>query len=128
MNPVQAEMLDIAVVGGETLLNLINNLLDVDKMEQETVPLAKTTLAAETLIELACVQVSLLADSNSLTLVRDIGSSLPPLCADEDKLKTDLGELDRQRHQVHPARRHNHDQRELCRRWPAVFRARYRGR
>ncbi len=93
MNPVQAEMLDIAVAGGETLLNLINNLLDVDKMEQETVPLAKTTLAAETLIELACVQVSLLADSNSLTLVRDIGSSLPPLCADEDKLKRTLVNL-----------------------------------
>ncbi len=93
LNPLQTEMVEIAVDGGETLLNMINNLLDVEKMEQETVPLAKTTLSAQALIERACAQVSLLAASNSLALVRETAENLPPLCADEDKLKRTLVNL-----------------------------------
>ena len=92
MNPIQTEMLDIAVSGGETLLNMINDLLDVEKMEQDSVPLVKTTLAAAGLIERACLQVSLLAASNSLTLVRDTTEMLL-FAGDEDKLTRTLVNL-----------------------------------
>ncbi len=93
MNPVQAEMLDIAVSGGETLLNMINDLLDVEKMEHDTVPLAKTALTAAALIERACRQVALLAESNTLTLIREPAEDLPPLEGDEDKLTRTLVNL-----------------------------------
>lgn len=86
MNAVQTEMLDIAVDGGETLLNMISDLLDVDKMEQETVPLSKTPLTADALIERACLQVALLAAANQLTLVREAADDLPGFDGDEDKL------------------------------------------
>lgn len=86
MNAVQTEMLDIAVDGGETLLNMISDLLDVDKMEQETVPLSKTPLTADALIERACLQVALLAAANQLTLVREADDDLPGFDGDEDKL------------------------------------------
>ncbi len=92
MNPVQTEMLEIAVTGGETLLNMINDLLDVEKMEQDSVPLVKTTLTAAGLIERACLQVSLLAASNNLTLVRET-TELPLFAGDEDKLTRTLVNL-----------------------------------
>ncbi len=93
MNPVQTEMVEIAVSGGETLLNMINDLLDVEKMEQDSVPLVKTTLTVARLIERACLQVSLLAASNGLTLLQRAAEDLPPLEGDEDKLTRTLVNL-----------------------------------
>jgi len=93
MNSIQTEMLDIAVSGGETLLNMISDLLDVEKMEQESVPLIKTTLSASALIERTCLQVSLLAASNNLTLVREAAETLPLFAGDEDKLTRTLVNL-----------------------------------
>ena len=93
MNSVQDEMLAIAVDGGETLLSMINDLLDVEKMEQESVPLSKALLSADTLIERACVQVTLLAASNHLSLVQDVSPGLPEFEGDEDKLKRTLVNL-----------------------------------
>ena len=93
LNPTQTEMLDIAVYGGETLLGMINDLLDVEKMEQETVPLTRGPLTAGALIERACAQVALLASSNSLTLVQAAAPDLPVFAGDEDKLKRTLVNL-----------------------------------
>ena len=93
MNPVQTEMMDIAISGGETLLSMINDLLDVEKMEHETVPLTKTSLAAADLIEKACLQVALLASANQLLLVREAPADLPLFEGDEDKLTRTLVNL-----------------------------------
>jgi len=87
MNETQAEMLEIAVDGGQTLLGMINDLLDVEKMEQEAVPLDKTLLTAAGLIARAAAQVGMLAQSNGLTLVEEAALDLPPFPGDEDKLR-----------------------------------------
>ena len=93
LNPIQAEMLDISVDGGETLLGMINDLLDVEKMEQESVPLTMTSQSAADLVARACVQVALLAASHALTLAHEIAPDLPPFAGDEDKLKRTLVNL-----------------------------------
>ena len=93
LNPTQSEMVEIAVDGGETLLGMINDLLDVEKMEQESVPLTLTEMTAATLIEHAAKQVALLAASSDLTLSREITAALPPFEGDEDKLKRTLVNL-----------------------------------
>ena len=87
LNEIQTEMVEIAVDGGRTLLGMINDLLDVEKMEQESVPLEMTPLTAGGLIERAAAQVVLLAQSSGLTLAREAPLDLPPFPGDEDKLR-----------------------------------------
>lgn len=93
LNPTQSEMLEIATDGGQTLLGMINDLLDVEKMEQESVPLALAPLRAETLIAQACTQVTLLAAAEDLTLTPEIASGLPDFPGDEEKLRRTLVNL-----------------------------------
>ena len=93
LNTIQSEMLGIATDGGETLLGMINDLLDVEKMEQESVPLALAPLSAETLIAQACTQVTLLAAAEKLTLTPEIAPALPQFQGDEDKLRRTLVNL-----------------------------------
>jgi len=93
MNEVQAEMIGIAVDGGQTLLGMINDLLDVEKMEQESVPLDKAPLTAAGLIGRATAQVAMLAKANGLALAEEAPLDLPPFPGDEDKLRRTLVNL-----------------------------------
>lgn len=93
LNGTQTEMLEIAVDGGQTLLGLINNLLDVEKMEQESVPLDRTPLTAAGLIERAVAQVRMLAQANGLMLIQNVPLDLPSFSGDEDKLRRTLVNL-----------------------------------
>ena len=93
LNMDQREMLDLAVVGGETLLGMINDLLDVEKLESGTMPLDYTVLSAAALAASAVGQVAPLAESKPLTLVQQIAEDLPPLSGDENKLRRTLVNL-----------------------------------
>ncbi len=93
LNPTQSEMLEIATDGGETLLGMINDLLDVEKMEQESVPLALASVSAGALIAQAAAQVTLLAASEDLTLASETAPNLPEFPGDVDKLKRTLVNL-----------------------------------
>ena len=90
LNEMQIEMMGIALGGGQTLLGMINDLLDVEKMEQESVPLEQTALTASGLIAKATVQVSLLAQATGLILVEQAAHELPSFSGDEDKLRRTL--------------------------------------
>lgn len=93
LSETQTEMLEIAVEGGQTLLGMINDLLDVEKMEQESVPLDLAPLTAAGLIERATAQVAMLARSSGLTLINQVPMDLPPFWGDEDKLRRTLVNL-----------------------------------
>ena len=93
LNETQGEMLQIATDGGQTLLGMINDLLDVEKMEQESVPLDKSQICPETLIAQATAQVVLLAAAEELILTPDIAPNLPEFAGDEDKLRRTLVNL-----------------------------------
>ena len=93
LNEVQAEMLEIAVDGSGTLLGMINDLLDVEKMEQETVPLDLSPLRPDVLVERAMAQVAMLAQSGQLTLAAEADPALPEFSGDEDKLRRTLVNL-----------------------------------
>ena len=87
LNADQHEMVGISISGGETLLGMINDLLDVDKLESGSMQLDYVVLSAADLVASAVRQVASLADNKNLTLVQQVSDGLPPLLGDDDKLR-----------------------------------------
>ncbi len=93
LDRTQREMVSIAISGGEMLLGMINDLLEVEKMESGTMQLDYAMLDAAELVGSAASQVALLSESQNLTLVRQIAADLPPFRGDENKLRRVLVNL-----------------------------------
>jgi len=93
LNDDQQQLLGIAVSGGETLLGMINDLLDVEKLESGSMQLDYATLSAADLVTSAVSQVASLAASKQLTLVHHLADDLPPLRGDANKLRRTLVNL-----------------------------------
>jgi signal transduction histidine kinase len=93
LNAVQEEILTGAVMGGQTLLGMINDLLDISKMESHSLVLEFDTLTASVLVQHAVRQVgSLAAEKNQTLHVEDL-SYLPSFEGDEEKLLRTLVNL-----------------------------------
>jgi signal transduction histidine kinase len=93
LNADQEEMMGIALEGGQTLLGMINGLLDVDKMEAGAMQLDYAALDARELLASATAQVAQLAAANQLTLLQQPEDDLPYFEGDEDVLKRVLVNL-----------------------------------
>ena len=93
LNGMQHEIMEISLRGGETLLGMINDLLDVEKMESGSMQLDLTVLDATDLINAAAGQVAALAERDNLALVRRIAVGVPAFRGDEDKLRRVLVNL-----------------------------------
>lgn len=87
------ELLDIAINGGETLLGMINDLLDINKMESGGLSLNLASFSAEQAIGQAVRQTAALAGEKGIVLEPSIGANLPLLRADEDKARRILVNL-----------------------------------
>lgn len=86
LNDGQSECLDIATQGGEKLLGMINELLDIGKMEDGTLQLILKQADLIFLAEAAINQVNHLLREKNLTLQREFQDGLPLLLVDEEKL------------------------------------------
>ena len=93
LNADQREMMEIAILGGETLLGMINDLLDVEKLESGSMQLDYAVQSPAALVAAAIRQVAWLAASDNLTLTEKIAADLPPLRGDENKLRRTLVNL-----------------------------------
>lgn len=93
LDAVGQECLGMSVHGGQTLLGMVNDLLDISKMESGTLTLERQTVVASDLVSQALQQVSWLAQENQLCLVPDVAEGLPPFSGDEDKLRRTLVNL-----------------------------------
>lgn len=93
LNPDQAEFVGIAVEGGKTLLSMINDLLDIDKMESGSLVLEYGALRPADLVERALAQVAMLAKNKGLALAAELAPDLPAFEGDEDKLRRTLVNL-----------------------------------
>ena len=77
LDSLQREMVGIAISGGHLLLGMINDLLEVEKMESGLMQLDYAMLDAAELVASAVRQVASIADHENLTLVRRIDADLP---------------------------------------------------
>jgi two-component system sensor histidine kinase/response regulator len=93
LNETQRELIAIAVGGGKTLLGMINDLLDVEKMESGTTQLEYRALSAAALVDGALEQVAALAGDGQIVLVTEIAADLPLFSGDENKLSRTLVNL-----------------------------------
>ena len=89
-DPAETEILDNAIVGGETLLAMVNDLLDIGKFESGSLVLDKWPLQPADVIEYALTQTAPLAKLNGLKVARNLPAGLPTIVADQDKLRRAL--------------------------------------
>jgi two-component system sensor histidine kinase/response regulator len=93
LNDSQRELMAIATIGGKTLLGMINDLLDVEKMESGSTQLQYDELSAAALVAGAIEQVASLAEDAQTTLVTEIVAGMPLFIGDEHKLSRTLVNL-----------------------------------
>jgi two-component system, sensor histidine kinase len=86
LNRDQAELLGLSIQGGQLLLRMINDLLDISKLEEGSLKLECADLRVDNLIEQSMQQVTSLAAEKQIALVREIAHELPSVYADGEKL------------------------------------------
>ena len=89
----QRDLVDIAVTGGTTLLGMVNDLLDVEKMESGKTQLRYEELTAGGLITAAIDQLAPLAAEGGTTVVAEFAADLPTFAGDRNKLSRTLVNL-----------------------------------
>jgi two-component system sensor histidine kinase/response regulator len=93
LSGTQQEIVAIAAGGGRTLLGMINDLLDVEKMESGSAQLQYDEVDAALLVAEAVAQVAFLAEESRTTLVTDVAPNLPAFSGDAKKLSRTLVNL-----------------------------------
>jgi two-component system, sensor histidine kinase and response regulator len=93
LDETQREMIAIASGGGRTLLAMINDLLDVEKMEAGMMALQYEDLSAPALASNAIAEVRALAEANGTSLVALFEDGMQPFAGDANKLGRTLVNL-----------------------------------
>ena len=91
--PAEQEILDNAIGGGETLLGMVNDLLDIGKWESGSLVLDRQSLQPADVIEYALAQTAPLARRNGLRVARNLPPGLPTIEGDRDLLRRSLTNL-----------------------------------
>jgi signal transduction histidine kinase len=84
---LQYENLEKILASGQHLLALINSILDLSKIEAGRVEISPTELRLPGVLEQCLRTVEPLIDAGAVTLIRDFDGALPPMFADEEKLR-----------------------------------------
>ena len=87
------ESLHIAQRSGQRMLQLINNLLDVYKLENGNVLLQTEMMPPRYLLELACTEFESLAQETGIALQITVEEGLPPIPLDSDYISRVLHNL-----------------------------------
>jgi len=93
MPDLQKENLQKVMISSEHLLNLINGLLDLAKIDAGKMEVSADTFRVEDIINMTTATVEPLLKDGRVRIVRDIAPNLPPLTTDREKLKQILFNL-----------------------------------
>lgn len=83
----QAEMVKRIFTNGKNLLSLVNDILDLSKLEAQRLTLTPTSIDLHGLIESTLSDLRSLADGKALTLKSDLNLSDPMVINDEHRLR-----------------------------------------
>ena len=83
----------MGVTGAEQLLGMINDLLDISKMENGSMQLAYSNPTPQGLIDRALQQVAELVREKELVIEQEVSARFPILTLDEDKIRRVLVNL-----------------------------------
>lgn len=86
VNDQQQELLKIAYQGSTTMLALINNLLDISKMEQGSLVLDLKPLAPYAIIDRAIERLQVSAHSQHVRIEQQLSAHLPLMEADDEMI------------------------------------------
>jgi signal transduction histidine kinase len=84
---LQKENLQKVLISAEHLLNLINGLLDLAKIEAGRMEVYAETFKLEEIVRVATATVEPMLRNGNVRLVTEIAADLPPIKTDRDKLK-----------------------------------------
>ena len=87
MDDLQQEIVEIGTRSSHRLLALINDLLDVNKMESGKMSLKRSLVSPTELVETAVEQIVFLSGGNAVEITRALTPDLPRMQADEDLLR-----------------------------------------
>ena len=90
---IQRELLTMCQRNAHRLLGMVNDLLDIGKMESGEIILERTDVTPGALVEEAVRQTAPLAGEKGLEVAHDVAPGLPRLHADEDLLRRVLVNL-----------------------------------
>ena len=86
LDETQRHLLDISLKNTDRLIRLINNILDISKIEAGHIQLELDLHRPEGFIELAIEGIQALAESRGITVVRELAAGLPVLRVDFDRM------------------------------------------
>ncbi len=86
LKPKEHEILGLALSGGETLLQMISDLLDVSKLEEHRTVLHRRSTSIAEIVEQVYTQVGILARRKKLTLKIAVPPDLPMVSVDRDRV------------------------------------------
>src|SRR4029450_4086117 len=83
--PRTRELLDISLKNSERLIRLINDILDISKIEQGSIQLRRVALDPADLCRAAAQEVSVFAEGRNITIDIRAKPGLAPISADRDR-------------------------------------------
>ncbi len=85
-DPQHRALLQITLSNTERLIRIINDILDIAKIESGRIQLQRRPVPVATTVRLAVSNIESIARAGSVLVATDVASDLPPVFADPDRL------------------------------------------